>query len=242
MDPKFFRKYADIIDEAGPVPAPAATTPPKPGTTPPAAKPTPPAPATPKPSGPAPAGGNVPPNSPKQIPPATAPGTTPPTASVGGLSQSADAKTGDVTKSFNVGDVSVSSTQTPGGFTKQTTADYDMGPAGTASMVKSAPQQPGQLAGTTTVTRTGSAGPKYDADAGVFGNAPSAQPASGSAVQGVAFGGASGKNVGNNVVTTGDADLAAQAKAVMPAPNTNLEENDDEAEFQRLKEFLAKPY
>jgi len=136
----------------------------------------------------------------------------------GGMSGSIS-KTGDVTTRFDSGGLSVSQTKTPGGFTKQTTADYDMGPSGSASLVQQAPQKPGQLAGTTTVTRT--AMPTVPGQG-------SATAASGSAVQGVAFGGASGKNVGNNVVTTGDADLAQQAKAVMPAPNTNLEEDDDQ--------------
>jgi hypothetical protein len=130
----------------------------------------------------------------------------------------------------------VSQTKTPGGFTKQTTANYDMGGAGTASMVKSAPQQPGQMAGTTTVTRT-AAVPKYDADAGIFGNAPSVKPASGSAVQGVAFGGASGKNVGNNVVTTGDANLAQQAKRVMPGSNKQQGLGEDQIEDRLTAQY-----
>jgi hypothetical protein len=166
-----------------------------------------------------------------------APGTSTPV--IGGMSRTVGPG-GDITTRSDVGGTSVSQTKTPGGFTKQTTADYDMGGAGSASMVKSAPQQPGQLAGTTTVTRT-AAVPKYDADAGIAANAPAVKPASGSAVQGVAFGGASGKNVGNNVVTTGDANLAAQAKAVMPAPNANLEEEGMKDYVEKNPEKFNKP-
>jgi hypothetical protein len=167
----------------------------------------------------------------------TAPGTSTPV--IGGMSRTVGTG-GDITTRSDIGGTSVSQTKTPGGFTKQTTATMDMGGAGSASMVKSAPQQPGQMTGTTTVTRTAAA-PKYDADAGIFGNAPAAQPASGSAVQGVAFGGASGKNVGNNVVTTGDTDLAQQAKAVMPAQNANLEEDDDDVIVRKPGGDYADP-
>jgi hypothetical protein len=222
MDPKFFRKYADLIGEAGPVPAPAATTPPRPGapaTTPPAAKPTPPAPAAPKPSGPAPAGGNVPPNSPKQ--PTTAPGATPP-ASIGGFSQSANAKTGDVTKSFNAGDVSVSSTQTPGGYVKSQETSYQMGDTNVAQSKVAPDYAQGQLAAPTTTTATTGSGQQ------------------GTVVKGVGFGGASGSTVGQNTVTSGDQGLANMAKTM--TQNQPVQEDDDEAEFQRLKEFLSKPY
>jgi hypothetical protein len=219
MDPKFFRKYADIIGEAGPVPAPAATTPPKPGapaTTPPAAKPVTPPPAAAKPGTPtAPAGGNVPP---KQ--PTTAPGATPP-ASIGGMSQSTNA-TGDVTKSFNAGDVSVSSTQTPGGYVKQQDTSYQMGDTNVAQS-KTAPNYAGgAVAAPTTTTVTTGSGEQ------------------GTAVKGVGFGGASGGNVGNNVVTSGNQELAGMAKTM--TQNQPVQEDDEEAEFQRLKEFLAKPY
>jgi hypothetical protein len=138
------------------------------------------------------------------------------TPTIGGLSRST-ALGGDITTRSDIGGTSVSQTQTPGGFVKQQTADMDMGGFGTASMVKQAPQQPGQLTGTTTVTRTAAAGPKYDADAGVFGNAPTAAPATGSAVQGVGFAGA-GKDVTAatpKVVTTGDKAMAQQAQNIM---------------------------
>lgn len=146
--------------------------------------------------------------------------TTTPT--IGGMSQST-APSGDITTRSDIGGTSASQTKTPGGYVKQTTASMDMGGAGTASMVKQAPTVgSGQLAPTTTVTRTAAAGPKYDADAGVFGNAPTTAPASGSAVQGTAFAGA-GKNVTAatpKVVTTGDANMAQQAKNIMnPAVN-----------------------
>jgi hypothetical protein len=127
---------------------------------------------------------------------------------IGGMSQ-ATAPGGDITTRSDIGGTSVSQTKTPGGFTKQTTANMDMGNAGSASMVKQAPQQPGQLAGTTTVTRTAApTGPGQG----------SAAAATGSAVQGVAFGGASGKNVGQNVVTTGDTGMAQQAKQILKPP------------------------
>ena len=222
MDPKFFRKYADIIGEAGPVPAPAATTPPKPGapaTTPPAAKPVTPPPAAPKPGAPAaPAGGNVPPNSPKQ--PTTAPGATPP-ASIGGMSQSTGA-TGDVTKSFNAGDVSVSSTQTPGGYVKQQDTSYQMGDTNVAQSKTAPNYASGAVAAPTTTIVTTGGGEQ------------------GTAVKGVGFGGASGSNVGNNTVTSGNQELAGMAKTM--TQNQPVQEDDEEAEFQRLKEFLAKPY
>ena len=222
MDPKFFRKYADIIGEAGPAPAPAATTPPKPGapaTTPPAAKPVTPTPAAAKPGAPtAPAGGNVPPNSPKQ--PTTAPGATPP-ARIGGISQSTNA-TGDVTKSFSAGDVSVSSTQTPGGYVKQQDKSVTMGDTTVAQSTTAPKYDSGALAAPTTTTVTTGSGEQ------------------GTAVKGVGFGGASGSNVGNNTVTSGNQELAGMAKTM--TQNQPVQEDDEEAEFQRLKEFLAKPY
>ena len=78
----------------------------------------------------------------------------------------------------------------------------------------------GQLAAPTTATATTSGGQQA------------------TAVSGVGFGGASGQNVGNNTVTSGDQDLANLAKIAAPVQ----EEDDGEAEFQRLKEFLSKPY
>lgn len=203
MDPKFFRKYADIIDEAGPVPAPAATTPTKPGTTPPAAKPTPAAPAAPVGATPA-----------KPTPAAP--------ASIGGFSQSADAKTGDVTKSFNAGDVSVSSTQTPGGYVKSQETSYQMGDTNVAQSKVAPDYAQGQLAAPTTTTATTGSGQQ------------------GTVVKGVGFGGASGSTVGQNTVTSGDQDLAGMAKTM--TQNQPVQEDDEEAEFQRLKEFLSKPY
>lgn len=214
MDPKFFRKYADIIGEAGPAPAPAATTPPKPGTTPPAAKPTPGAPPAAKPTPAAPAGATP-------AKPTTAPGATP-TASIGGFSQSADAKTGDITKSFNAGDVSVSSTQTPGGYVKSQETSYQMGDTNVAQSKVAPDYAKGQLAAPTTTTATTDSGQQ------------------GTVVKGVGFGGASGSTVGQNTVTSGDQDLANMAKTM--TQNQPVQEDDDEAEFQRLKEFLNKPY
>jgi hypothetical protein len=117
---------------------------------------------------------------------------------VGGMSQST-APGGDITTRSDIGGTSVSQTKTPGGFVKQSTASMDMGPAGSVSQVKAAPQQPGQLAGTTTVTRTDASG------------------TAGSAVQGVGFAGA-GKGVTAatpKVVTTGDTAMAQQAQNIM---------------------------
>ena len=229
MDPKFFRKYADIIDEAGPVPAPAATTPPKPGTTPPAAKPTPAAPAAPQGTTPAkPTPGAPPAAKPTPAAPAAPVGATPakPTpaapASIGGFSQSADAKTGDVTKSFNAGDVSVSSTQTPGGYVKSQETSYQMGDTNVAQSKVAPDYAQGQLAAPTTTTATTGSGQQ------------------GTVVKGVGFGGASGSTVGQNTVTSGDQDLAGMAKTM--TQNQPVQEDDEEAEFQRLKEFLSKPY
>ena len=155
------------------------------------------------------------------------------TPTVAGMSQST-APSGDITTRKDVGGTSLSQTKTPGGFVKQTTASMDMGGAGTANMVKQAPQQPGQLAGTTTVTRTAAAGPKYDADAGIFGNAPATQQASGSAVQGVGFAGA-GKDVTAatpKVVTTGDQEMAQQAQKIM---NPTVQEEGDETKTDQQK-------
>jgi hypothetical protein len=229
VDPKFFRKYADIIDEAGPVPAPAATTPPKPGTTPPAAKPTPAAPAAPQGTTPAkPTPGAPPAAKPTPAAPAAPVGATPakPTpaapASIGGFSQSADAKTGDVTKSFNAGDVSVSSTQTPGGYVKSQETSYQMGDTNVAQSKVAPDYAQGQLAAPTTTTATTGSGQQ------------------GTVVKGVGFGGASGSTVGQNTVTSGDQDLAGMAKTM--TQNQPVQEDDEEAEFQRLKEFLSKPY
>jgi hypothetical protein len=154
----------------------------------------------------------------------------------GGMSRTIGSS-GDITTRSDIGGTSVSQTKTPGGYIKQTTAGMDMGNAGSASMVQQAPQQPGQLAGTTTVTRTAAAGPKYDADAGIAANTPSAQPVTGSAVRGVAFGGASGANVGNNVVTTGNTALAQQAKRLMPGSNKQQGLGEDEIEDRLTAQY-----
>ena len=163
-------------------------------------------------------------------------GETNQTFGPGGMSQTIGSG-GDITTRSDIGGTSVSQTKTPGGYTKQTTAGMDMGNAGSASMVQQAPQQPGQLAGTTTVTRTAAAGPKYDADAGIAANTPSAQPVTGSAVRGVAFGGASGANVGNNVVTTGNTALAQQAKRLMPGSNKQQGLGEDEIEDRLTAQY-----
>jgi hypothetical protein len=140
--------------------------------------------------------------------------------SIGGMSKSTDVTTGDTTQSFNSGDVGVSSTRTAGGYEKANSSRYQMGDVGVEASKTAPNYAQGQLASPTTSTATTSGGQQ------------------GTAVSGVGFGGASGQNVGNNTVTSGDQDLANLAKIAAPVQ----EEDDGEAEFQRLKEFLSKPY
>jgi hypothetical protein len=113
---------------------------------------------------------------------------------VGGLGQSVDLTSGDKTTNFQQGPMSVSQTQTPGGYTKQTDTEYDMGTATAKQQVRGPDIATGQLAGTTTSTVTNN-------------QTGQAQQQ----VQGVGFGGASGANVGKNYVGASTADLAQHA-------------------------------
>ena len=147
---------------------------------------------------------------------------TAPAASVGGMSQSADAKTGDVTTSLNVGDVGVSSTKTPGGYEKARSMDYQMGDVG-VNQSKTAPNYAqGQVAAPTTTTVTTGSGEQ------------------GTAVSGVGFGGASGQNVGNNTVTTGDQELAGVAKGMAPQPGQQAVQEDDHEHPESARHLLKK--
>jgi hypothetical protein len=115
----------------------------------------------------------------------------------GGVSQTTDSDTGDVTTSFNQGPISVSQTKTPGGYTKQTDQRFDLGPATMAQKTVGPNIGAGQLAGTTTRTAT---------------NNMTGQ--SQQQVRGVGFGGATGANVGKNYVGSSDDDLAQHAASV----------------------------
>ena len=115
----------------------------------------------------------------------------------GGVSQTTDSDTGDVTTSFNQGPISVSQTKTPGGYTKQTDQRFDLGPATMAQKTVGPNIGAGQLAGTTTRTAT---------------NNMTGQ--SQQQVRGVGFGGATGANVGKNYVGSSDDELAQHAASV----------------------------
>jgi hypothetical protein len=115
----------------------------------------------------------------------------------GGVSQTTDSDTGDITTSFNQGPVSVSQTKTPGGYTKQTDQRVDLGPATMAQKTVGPNIGAGQLAGTTTSTAT---------------NNMTGQ--SQQQVRGVGFGGATGANVGKNYVGSSDDELAQHAASV----------------------------
>ena len=115
----------------------------------------------------------------------------------GGVSQTTDSATGDITTSFNQGPVSVSQTKTPGGYTKQTDQQFNLGPATMAQKTVGPNIGAGQLAGTTTRTAT---------------NNMTGQ--SQQQVRGVGFGGATGANVGKNYVGYSDDELAKHAASV----------------------------
>ena len=112
----------------------------------------------------------------------------------GGAGREVDLTSGDQTTNFQQGPMSVSQTQTPGGYTKQTDKQYDMGTATVGQKTVGPDVAAGQLAGTTTSTVTNN-------------QTGQAQQQ----VQGVAFGGASGANVGKNYVGASNADLAQHA-------------------------------
>jgi hypothetical protein len=112
----------------------------------------------------------------------------------GGVQQTTDSYTGDVTTNFNQGPLSVSQTKTPGGYTKQTDRTFTLGPATMAQKTVGPNIGVGQLAGTTTKTATNTA----------TGQAKQQ-------VKGVGFGGASGATVGKNYVGSSDDELAKHA-------------------------------
>jgi hypothetical protein len=112
----------------------------------------------------------------------------------GGVQQTTDSDNGDVTTSFNQGPLSVSQTKTPGGYTKQTDQQFNLGPATMAQKTVGPNIGVGQLAGTTTKTATNTA----------TGQAKQQ-------VKGVGFGGASGATVGKNYVGSSDDELAKYA-------------------------------
>ena len=112
----------------------------------------------------------------------------------GGVGQVTDSDTGDVTTSFNQGPVSVSQTKTPGGYTKQTDQQFNLGTATLGARTVGPNIGAGQLAGTTTKTATNTA----------TGQAKQQ-------VKGVGFGGASGATVGKNYVGSSDDELAKHA-------------------------------
>jgi hypothetical protein len=112
----------------------------------------------------------------------------------GGVSQATDSDTGDVTTNFNQGPLSVSQTKTPGGYTKQTDQQFNLGTATVGARTVGPNIGAGQLAGTTTKTATNN----------MTGQAKQQ-------VKGVGFGGASGANVGKNYVGSSDDELAKLA-------------------------------
>jgi hypothetical protein len=124
----------------------------------------------------------------------------------GGVSQTTDSDTGDITTSFNQGPMSVTQTKTPGGYTKQTDRQFNLG---TATMgVKTAGPNigAGQLAGTTTATAT---------------NNQTGQTKQ--QVRGVGFGGATGPNVGKNYVGATNDELAKHAADSFMGTNENID-------------------
>lgn len=135
--------------------------------------------------------------------------------SIGGMSKETDVTTGDTTTAFNAGDVGVSSTQTAGGYEKAKSSRYQMGDVGVAASQTGPDYAKGQLAAPTTSTATTSSGEQ------------------GTAVSGVGFGGASGKNVGNNVITTGNKELADIAKVAAPQPGQQPVSEEEEPESVR---------
>ena len=111
-----------------------------------------------------------------------------------GVNQTTDSTTGDVTTNFNQGPMSVSQTKTPGGYTKQTDQQFNLGIATLGARTVGPNIGAGQLAGTTTKTATNN----------MTGQAKQQ-------VKGVGFGGASGATVGKNYVGASDDELAKVA-------------------------------
>ena len=142
--------------------------------------------------------------------------------SIGGMSKSTDVTTGDTTQSFNAGDVGVSSTQTAGGYEKERSSRYQMGDVGVDASKTAPNYAQGQLASPTTSTATTSTGQQ------------------GTAVSGVGFGGASGSNVGNNTVTSGNQELADIAKVAAPQPGQQAVQEEDTHEHPESARHLLK--
>ena len=111
-----------------------------------------------------------------------------------GANADVDLASGDQTTNVNQGPMSVSTTQTPGGYTKQSDMQADLGTATLGQKTVGPNIAAGQLAGTTTNTVTNKQ----------TGRAVQQ-------VQGVGFGGASGPNVGKNYVGASTDDLAQHA-------------------------------
>ena len=111
------------------------------------------------------------------------------TPNIGGVQQTTDVGSGDVTTDYSAGPMQTSKTVTPGGYTKQSSMDYDLGVAQVGQKTQGPDIASGQLAGVTTTNVKNIAGQQA------------------SRVQGVGFGGASGKRVGQNWVGAGDDEL-----------------------------------
>lgn len=124
----------------------------------------------------------------------------------GGVGQVTDSDTGDVTTSFNQGPLSVSQTKTPGGYTKQTDQQFNLGTATLGARTVGPNIGAGQLAGTTTKTATNTA----------TGQAKQQ-------VKGVGFGGASGATVGKNYVGSSDDELAKYAADSLMGTNESVD-------------------
>jgi hypothetical protein len=124
----------------------------------------------------------------------------------GGVNQTTDSATGDITTSFNQGPVSVSQTKTPGGYTKQTDQQFNLGTATLGAQTVGPNIGAGQLAGTTTKTATNTA----------TGQAKQQ-------VKGVGFGGATGATVGKNYVGSSDDELAKLAADSATGINESVE-------------------
>lgn len=122
----------------------------------------------------------------------------------GGVGQTTDSATGDVTTNFSQGPFSVSQTKTPGGYTKQTDQQVNLGTATLGARTVGPNIGAGQLAGTTTKTATNN----------MTGQAKQQ-------VKGVGFGGASGATVGKNYVGASDDELAKHAADSVTGINEN---------------------
>lgn len=151
-----------------------------------------------------------------------------------GWSGSVDTRTGDVTQSFNAGDVGVTATQGAGGQTKALSTRNTMGAVDVNADWKAPEYEKGQLASPTITNVTA----KTDAE----GGKETAQLATG-----VGFGGASGKNVGNNTIATGNQDLANMAKQAGGGVDLSKAANAPETQMaadQRasLQSFANKDY